>query len=170
MLHTCTFSYLTHVVHMCLMWEPANNSELIVVVLFQAVSQSRTTYVHDTATYSIKLTLYMSCTIVNSNANIATGNDMKEYRRWTYVPYSGKLSRERTFMNFAVVWLFVKVFSAKFGNEMFFGAAKLSNPQKFSLRKFIFHQFLKVFSLESFPLYSICRIKQLYVTFGSPHM
>ena len=80
----------------------------------------------------------MSCTIINSNANIATGNGMKEYRRWTYVPYSGKLSRERTFMNSTVLWLFVKVFSAKFGNKMFFGAAKLSNPQKFSLQKFIF--------------------------------
>ena len=128
-------------VQVCLTWEPPNNSEVIVVliaVLFQAVSQSKTTYVHDTSTYSIKLRLYMSCTIINSNANIATGNDMKEYRRGTYVPYSGKLSRERTFMNFAVVWLFVKVFSVKFGNEMFFGAAKLSNPQKFSLRKFIF--------------------------------
>ena len=105
----------------------------------------------------------MSCTIINSNANIATGNDMKEYRRGTYVPYSGKLSRERTFMNFAVVWLFVKAFSAKFGNEMFFGTAKLSNPQKFSLRKFVFHQFVKVFSLESFLLYSICRIKSNFM-------
>ena len=110
----------------------------------------------------------MSCTIINSDANITTGNDIKEYRRRTYVPYSGKLSRVRTFMNFAVLWLFVKVFSAKFGNEMFFGTAKLSNLQ-FSLRKCIFHQFVKVLSLESFLLYSNIR-KQLYVTSGSPHM
>ena len=139
-------SLLTRVVYMCLMWEPANNSEVIVVliaVLFQAVSQSRTTYVHNTATYSIKLRLHMSCTIINSNTNIATGNDMKGYRRWTYVLYSGKLSRERTFMNFAVLWLFVKVFSVKFGDEMFFGAAKLSNPQKFFIKNLFFTSFWK---------------------------
>ena len=34
-----------------------------------------------------------------------------------------------------------------------FGAGKASNPQKFSPRKSYFHQFAKVFSLESFPLY-----------------
>jgi len=31
------------------------------------------------------------------------------------VPYSGKLSREKTFANFAVLWLYAKVFSTKFG-------------------------------------------------------
>ena len=31
------------------------------------------------------------------------------------VPYSGKLSREKTFANFAVLWQYAKVFSAKFG-------------------------------------------------------
>ena len=30
-------------------------------------------------------------------------------------PYSGKLSREKTFTNFAVLWLYAKVFSVKFG-------------------------------------------------------
>ena len=35
------------------------------------------------------------------------------------------------------------------------GTAKVSNPQKFSLRNCIFHKLAKVFSLESFPLYSI---------------
>ena len=30
------------------------------------------------------------------------------------IPYSGKLSREKTFANFTVLWLFVKVFSVKF--------------------------------------------------------
>ena len=34
-----------------------------------------------------------------------------------------------------------------------FGSAKASNLQKFSLQKSYFHQFAKVFSLESFPLY-----------------
>ena len=32
-----------------------------------------------------------------------------------YRPYSGKLSRKKTFANFAVLWLFAKVFSVKFG-------------------------------------------------------
>ena len=31
------------------------------------------------------------------------------------LPYSGKLLREKTFVNFTVLWLFAKVFSAKFG-------------------------------------------------------
>ena len=54
------------------------------------------------------------------------------------IPYSGKLSREKTFMNFMVLWLFAKVFSTKFGGMASFGAAKVSNPQKFSLRKSYF--------------------------------
>ena len=32
-----------------------------------------------------------------------------------HIPYSGKLSREKTFMNFEVLSLFAKVFSVKFG-------------------------------------------------------
>ena len=31
------------------------------------------------------------------------------------VPYSRELLREKPFMNFAVLWLFAKVFFAKFG-------------------------------------------------------
>ena len=31
------------------------------------------------------------------------------------VPYSGKLSKEKTFANFAVLWLYAKVFFVKFG-------------------------------------------------------
>ena len=46
--------------------------------------------------------------------------------------YSGKLSREKTITNFTVLWLFAKVFSAKFRGVTFFGVAKASNPQKFS--------------------------------------
>ena len=53
-------------------------------------------------------------------------------------PYSGKLLRGK---NFAVLWLFAKVFSAKFGGEASFGAAQASSLQS-----------AKVFSLESFPL------------------
>ena len=50
------------------------------------------------------------------------------------LPYSGKLSREKTFANFAVLWLFTKVFFTKFGGIASFGAAKASNPRKFSLK------------------------------------
>ena len=32
------------------------------------------------------------------------------------LPYSRKLSREKTFADFTVLWLFAKVFSAKFGD------------------------------------------------------
>ena len=69
------------------------------------------------------------------------------------VPYSGKLSRKKTFMIFTVLWLFAKVFSAKFGGVASFGTAKVNNPQKFSWQNRIFHQFTKVFSLKSFPLH-----------------
>ena len=38
-------------------------------------------------------------------------------RRYTYmyILYSGKLSREKTSVNFEVLWLFAEVFSVKFG-------------------------------------------------------
>ena len=61
------------------------------------------------------------------------------------VPYSGKLSREKTFADFAVLWLFAKVFSVKFGGMASFGAAKANNPRKFSPWKSYFHQSAKVF-------------------------
>ena len=51
------------------------------------------------------------------------------------VLYSGKLSREKTFTNFAVLWLFAKVSSVKCGGVASFGTAQASNPRKFSLRK-----------------------------------
>ena len=43
--------------------------------------------------------------------------------------YTGKLSREKTFANFAVLWLFTKVCSAKFGSVASFSAAQASNLQ-----------------------------------------
>ena len=47
-----------------------------------------------------------------------------------HVPYSRKLSREKTFANFAVLLLFAKVFPATFEGVVFFGAAKASNLRK----------------------------------------
>ena len=40
------------------------------------------------------------------------------------IPYSGKLLMEKTFANFVVLWLFTKVFSAKFGGVASFDAAQ----------------------------------------------
>ena len=71
------------------------------------------------------------------------------------IPYNRKFLREKTFANFLVLWLFTKVFSTKFGGVASFAMAKASNPRKFFCENRIFHQFAKVFSLESFPLYSI---------------
>ena len=36
------------------------------------------------------------------------------YISYGIIPYSGKLSREKTFVNFVVLWLYAKVFSVKF--------------------------------------------------------
>ena len=51
------------------------------------------------------------------------------------IPYSGKLSREKTFANFMVLWLFAKFFSTKSGGVASFGMAQASNPRKFSPSK-----------------------------------
>ena len=48
------------------------------------------------------------------------------------LPYSRKLSREKTFTNFAVLWRFAKVFFAKFGGVVSFGKAEVSNLRRFS--------------------------------------
>ena len=58
---------------------------------------------------------------------------------WThtymYVLYNGKLSRKKTYVNFVVLWLSAKVFSAKFGGIAFLGTAKVSNPWKSQIRE-----------------------------------
>ena len=48
------------------------------------------------------------------------------------IPYSGKLLREKTFVNFVVLWLFAKVFAVKSRDLVSFGTAQVSNLQKFS--------------------------------------
>ena len=59
----------------------------------------------------------------------------REPGRSDHVPcdilYSGKLLRKKTFANFAVLWRFAKVFSAKFGGMLPFGVAETSNSRKF---------------------------------------
>ena len=70
-----------------------------------------------------------------------------------YILYSGKLLREKTFANFTVLWLFAKVFSAKFGGMASLAWHKRAIHESFPRKNRTFHQFMKVFSLESFPLY-----------------
>ena len=70
------------------------------------------------------------------------------------VPYSGKLSREKAFVNFAVLWLFMKVFSVKFGAWHSLVRHKWAIRKTF-LQKSYFSPIHNSFSLESFPLYSI---------------
>ena len=49
-------------------------------------------------------------------ANLSSIQDCHKWFPSIYcVPYSGKLLREKTFVNFTLLWLYVKVFSAKFG-------------------------------------------------------
>ena len=72
-----------------------------------------------------------------------------------HISYSAKLSREKKFANFEVLWLFMKFESAKFG-----GVKSLGGTIKWAIRKCflyenrIFHQFVKVFSLKILLLFS----------------
>ena len=68
----------------------------------------------------------------------------------TRLPYRGKLSREKTFPNFKVLWLFTKVFSAKFGGVVLYGSTSKQFTKVFFCNNLIFYQFAKVFSCKSF--------------------
>ena len=77
------------------------------------------------------------------------------------LPYSGKLSRGKTCKNFVVLWLFAKVFSVKFGGVVSLVQQKRAIRKSFLCESHIFHQFAKVFSLESycgvsFPYHLVC--------------
>ena len=56
-------------------------------------------------------------------------------------------------MNFAALWLYAKVFSVKFEAWRLLARQKRAIRESFLREKRIFHQFAKVFSHESFPLY-----------------
>ena len=68
--------------------------------------------------------------------------------------YSRKLLREKTFVNFEVLWLFTKVFFAKFGGVASI-VAQVNNSQKFSPWKSYFPPIFEIFSLKSFVLYGM---------------
>ena len=59
-------------------------------------------------------------------------NNQKRYR------IAGNFRRRKSFANFAVLWLFAKVFYTKLGDMLSFGTARVSNPWKFSPRKSYF--------------------------------
>ena len=71
-----------------------------------------------------------------------------------YIQYSRKLLREKTFVNFTVLWLFVKGFYAKLGGMHPLAWQKGAICESFFHENRNFHQFVKAFSLESFPLYN----------------
>ena len=72
-------------------------------------------YVFTITALRVNFTQCSYIVMVSSISTIFTSNyHHQKPIKWT-LPYSGKLSREKTFMNFAVLWLYTKVFSAKFG-------------------------------------------------------
>ena len=60
--------------------------------------------------------------------------------------------REKTFANFTVLWLFAKVFSAKFGTWCPLARDKRAIHESFYC---VFLPIHESFSLESFPLYGM---------------
>ena len=58
-------------------------------------------------------------------------------------------------MNFAVLWLFVKFFSTKFGDVVCPLVQQSEQSTKVFFTKIVFLPIRKVFSVESFPLYGI---------------
>ena len=78
---------------------------------------------------------------------ISGRHQVESVHRGSYmlISYSRKLSRKKTFTNFEVLWLFVKVFAAKFWDVASLGAVRVSNPQKFSPRRSYFPPIRKSF-------------------------
>ena len=73
-----------------------------------------------------------------------------KYQTISSIPYSGTLSREKTFANFAVLWLFAKVFSVKFGAWRPFAGQKRAICEVFSA-KIVFSPIRESFLPRKFP-------------------
>ena len=71
------------------------------------------------------------------------------------LPYSAKLSREKTFTNFAALEPPTKVFSMKFGHAIYPLWLLLAFHESFLREMTTSYQSMKVFSLKSFPLYGM---------------
>ena len=67
------------------------------------------------------------------------------------VPYNGKLLREKTFANFAVLWLFIKFSPWNLGGVGSFSTAQASNLWKFSPQKSYFLPICESFLPRKFP-------------------
>ena len=77
------------------------------------------------------------------------------YIRLFLVPYSGKLSREKIFANFAVLWLFVTVFLHEIWGCGILWHGKVSNPRKFSPQKNVLFTNLRKFSPSKVSHYTV---------------
>ena len=80
---------------------------------------------------------------------------MNSYINSLLIPYSGKLSREKTFTNFAVLDLPTKVFSSKFGHAMH-TYDRFCILLKFSLRNGHTYPVRKSFLPRKFPVIWHC--------------
>ena len=67
------------------------------------------------------------------------------------IPYGGKLSKEKTFVNFAALWLFAKVFSVKFGDVFVLWRGTSKQSTKVSPRKSYFLPIRESFLPQNFP-------------------
>ena len=77
--------------------------------------------------------------------------------------YSRKLSREKTSTNFAVLWLFAKISPQNFGAWCPLAWQKQTTRKSFLCKNRIFHQFTKVFFLESFLLYGTLSVMLVWM-------
>ena len=97
-------------------------------------------------TCNLKLTLHSRTLLVKRNNQL---NDSVLYTTSVLedmyallsnqFPYSRKLSREKTFANFMVLWLLVKVFSVKFEGVASFSATKATIRKSFLCKNCIFY-------------------------------
>ena len=71
------------------------------------------------------------------------------------VPYSRKLSREKTFTKFAIFQPSAKVFSRNSRHATPIMRPVLAFRESFLRKMLLFYRSVKVFSLENFPLYGI---------------
>ena len=74
-----------------------------------------------------------------------------------YVQDSGKLSREKTFANFVVLWLYAKFFSANFGKWRPLARQKCAIPESFLRENRIFTNSRK-FSPSKVSHYTVCTV------------
>ena len=84
------------------------------------------------------------------------------------VLYGGKFLKEKTFTNSEVLWLFAKVFSAKFWHMASFDGTS-EQSTRVSRKNLSFYQLSKFFSHKSFPLCGTGNevARRLYVPFSS---